>query len=98
MFAWLVILAGMGMGISFAFMLVTSILEMWLFKPVFINGFGAGYLQRRDSTDASIADRVWAVIKAVARSIKPAALFVKDQWLTHGFPFVKNLIASLTKK
>jgi hypothetical protein len=26
MFAWLVIFAGMGMGISFAFMLVTSIL------------------------------------------------------------------------
>jgi hypothetical protein len=98
MFAWLVIFAGMGMGISFAFMLVTSILEMWLFKPVFIDGFGAGYLQRRDSTDASIADRIWAVVKAVARSIKPAALFVKDQWLTQGLPFVKNLIASLTKK
>ena len=37
MFAWLVILAGTGMGASFMFMWVTSILEMWLFKPVFIN-------------------------------------------------------------
>jgi len=98
MFAWLVIFAGMGMGISFAFMLVTSILEMWLFKPVFIDGFGAGYLQRRDSPDASIADRVWEVIKALARSIKPAALFVKEQWLIHGWPLVKNLFDSITKK
>jgi hypothetical protein len=86
------------MGISFAFMLVTSILEMWLFKPVFIDGFGAGYLQRRDSTDASIADRAWEVIKALARSIKPAAAFVVDMWLTHGLPLIKNLLASITKK
>ncbi|MDP3840967.1 MAG: hypothetical protein Q8Q54_18810, partial [Methylococcales bacterium] len=98
MFAWLVIFAGMGMGISFAFMLVTSILEMWLFKPVFINGFGAGYLQRRDSTDASIADRAWEVMKAVARSIKPAAAFAVDMWLTHGLPLIKGLLASITKK
>jgi hypothetical protein len=98
MFAWLVIFAGMGMGISFAFMLVTSILEMWLFKPVFIDGFGAGYLQRRDSTDASIADRAWAVMKALVRSIKPAAAFVVDKWLTHGLPLVKKLFDSIKKK
>jgi len=98
MFAWLVIFAGMGMGISFAFMLVTSILEMWLFKPVFIDGFGAGYLQRRDSTDASIADRAWAVMKALVRSIKPAAAFVVDKWLTHGLPLVKSWIDSIKKK
>ena len=43
MFAWLVIFAGMGMAVSFMFMWVTSILEMWLFKPVFIDGVGFHY-------------------------------------------------------
>ncbi|MGZ5043639.1 MAG: hypothetical protein ACXV8P_02505, partial [Methylobacter sp.] len=41
MFAWLVILAGMGMAVSFAFMWVTALLEMWLFKPVFVDGIGS---------------------------------------------------------
>ena len=97
MFAWFVIFAGMGMGISFAFMLVTSILEMWLFKPIFIDGFGSRYLQMRDSSDASVADRVWLVIKTLVRSVKPVALFIWQQWLTHGLPFIKNLLDSNKK-
>lgn len=95
MFAWLVIFAGMGMGISFAFMLVTSILEMWLFKPVFIDGFGSYYLQRRDSTDASIADRAWIVIKTLAGYAKPLVSFAADKWLTIGWPVVKNSITTV---
>ena len=91
MFAWLVIFAGMGMGISFTFMLITSVLEMWLFKPVFIDGFGKAYLQRRDSTDASIADRIWAVIKTLASSIKPATVFAIEQWQTQGKPMLKSV-------
>ena len=97
MFAWLVIFAGMGMGISFTFMLVTSVLEMWLFKPVFIDGFGSRYLQQRDSTDASVADRVWVVIKTLASSIKPATVFVAEQWLTRVWPLINNLFNSLKK-
>lgn len=90
-FAWLVIFAGMGMGISFLFMWATSILEMWLFKPVFINGFGSRYLQWRDSPEASIADRIWVVIKTLASQIKPAAAFATEQWLKHGWPVIKDL-------
>ena len=48
MFAWLVIFAGMGMGVSFAFMWATSILEMWLYKPVFIDGLEVHYAQWRE--------------------------------------------------
>lgn len=40
MFAWLVIIAGTGMGISFVFMWVVSILEMWMFNKVFIDKSG----------------------------------------------------------
>jgi hypothetical protein len=91
MFAWLVIFAGMGMGISFMFMWVTSILEMWLYKPVFINGFGSRYLQWRDSPEASIADRIWLVLKTLASQIKPTVAFLTEQWLKHAWPIIKNL-------
>lgn len=43
MFAWLVIFAGMGMAVSFLFMWVTSITEMWLFKPVYVDGIEFHY-------------------------------------------------------
>ena len=90
MFAWLVIFAGMGMGVSFIFMWVTAILEMWLFKPVFIDGFGSRYLQCRDSTDASIADRTWFYLKVLAKQTKLAMIFAADQWLTRGWPAVQD--------
>ncbi|MDO9169000.1 MAG: hypothetical protein Q7U18_07905 [Methylobacter sp.] len=97
MFAWLVIFAGMGMGVSFMFMWVTSILEMWLFKPVFINGLGARYLQRRDSSEASFVDRTWFYLKLLAKQIKPAAAFVTEQWLTRGLPVVKSWLEKYRK-
>lgn len=90
MFAWLVIFAGMGMGVSFIFMWVTAILEMWLFKPVFIDGFGSRYLQWRDSPEASIADKAWLYAKALAKQMKEAAALATDQWLTYGWPVVKD--------
>jgi hypothetical protein len=43
MFAWLVIFAGMGMAVSFIFMWVTSIMEMWLYKPVYVDGVWVHY-------------------------------------------------------
>ena len=40
MFAWLVILAGAGMAISFAFMWFVSVAEMWVFEKVFLQAGG----------------------------------------------------------
>ncbi|MDO9107190.1 MAG: hypothetical protein Q7U57_19785 [Methylovulum sp.] len=91
MFAWLVIFAGMGMGISFMFMWVTSILEMWLYKPVFVNGIGTRYLQWRDSEDASSVDKLWLFAKSLAAQAKPAAAYLSDLWLAHAWPLVKGL-------
>ncbi|TAL53323.1 MAG: hypothetical protein EPN89_01690 [Methylovulum sp.] len=90
MFAWLVIFAGMGMGVSFMFMWVTSILEMWLFKPVFLNGIGSKYLEWRDSPDASAVDRLLLALKALAAQAKPLAAFVTEQWLTRAWPIIKG--------
>ncbi len=92
MFAWLVIFAGMGMGVSFMFMWVTSILEMWLFKPVFINGIGARYLQLRDSSDASFADRTLIYLNWLAKQLKFLTELAVDKWIAHGLPFIKDLI------
>jgi hypothetical protein len=36
MFAWVVIIAGMGMAISFMFMWVTAMLEMWMYHFVYV--------------------------------------------------------------
>jgi hypothetical protein len=95
MFAWLVIFAGMGMGISFMFMWVTSILEMWLFKPVFIKGFGSRYLQWRDSPDASIPDRLWVFIKMLGSQIRPAGEMLKGLWLKHVWPVIIEQVKKL---
>ena len=89
-FAWLVIFAGMGMAISFIFMWVTSILEMWLYTPVFINGLGSRYLEWRDSAEASIPDKLIALIKFVISEIKPALQFIKAQWLEHVWTVIKR--------
>jgi hypothetical protein len=70
-FAWLVIFAGMGMAVSFMFMWVTSILEMWLFKPVFIDGIGSQYLLWRDSKEASAVDKLLAGFKNAFLWVKP---------------------------
>ena len=95
MFAWLVIFAGMGMGISFMFMWVTSILEMWLFKPVFIKGLGSRYLQWRDSPDASIPDRLWVFTKMLGSQIRPAGEMLKGLWLKHVWPVIIEQVKKL---
>ena len=95
MFAWLVIFAGMGMGISFMFMWVTSILEMWLFNSVFIKGFGSRYLEWRDSPEASIPDRLWILIKILASQIRPTGVMLRRHWLKHVWPVIIEQLKKL---
>ena len=91
MFAWLVILAGMGMAISFIFMWVISLLEMWLFKPVFINQLDSSYLKWRDSTDASAVDKLWSLVKTLPSKIRPVTVLTIDLWLQHVWPVIMGL-------
>ncbi|MGZ5049683.1 MAG: hypothetical protein ACXWF8_03810 [Methylobacter sp.] len=90
MFAWLVILAGTGMAVSFVFMWVTSLLEMWLFKPVFIDGLGARYLQWRNIHGAPAADRLGIYLGHALKQAKQAAFFASQQWLKHVWPVIKG--------
>lgn len=95
MFAWLVIFAGMGMGVSFMFMWVTSILEMWLFKPVFVTGLNVyfqefkTYLASEQFNDQ--VKKISAAFAALKSQLKPLAQLLKDLWLKHGFPLIKGL-------
>ncbi len=96
MFAWLVILAGMGMGVSFAFMWVTSIMEMWLFKPVYVDGLWPTYLRIRSDIAAGKYEgklkHVMNAVFAVFGFIKPALSQINNVILTYVLPAVKKAL------
>lgn len=86
MFAWLVIFAGMGMGVSFMFMWVTSLLEMWLYKPVFIDGIGFHYKRLKaefaESDHKENLKKLLAVIAKMWAQVKPIVDSIVDKILT----------------
>ena len=90
MFAWLVIFAGMGMGVSFMFMWVTSILEMWLFKPVFIDGIGSHYLKWKENPEDSLLNKFFAINRKILQYSLPIVESVFKKGM--------DLISKITKK
>ncbi len=54
MFAWLVILAGTGMAVSFFFMWTVAVLEMWFFDKAFINVDGEPHPRWSETFDAKL--------------------------------------------
>jgi hypothetical protein len=95
MFAWLIILAGMGMGISFMFMWVTSILEMWLYRQIFIEGGGAYGQKLRALSAATFTPERRAWVLSV---LTWAAEKAREQWASTVFPFLKDLFNRVTKR
>lgn len=91
MFAWLVIFAGTGMALAFLFMWLTAILEMWLFKPVFISGLGARYLKWRDNPDATVADRTWLALNLMGNKAKPVLCTAKEHALKQAGFLIKRM-------
>lgn len=76
MFAWLVIFAGMGMGVSFIFMWFTSIMEMWLYKPVYVDGIWYHYQQYKAKFAESSYDEKLAKLIAIVRDLAAKATSV----------------------
>lgn len=76
-FAWLVILAGMGMGVSFMFMWTISILEMWFFKPVFVDGPG---MQIQNWLDSLTKGKNQEKIEQVGRFLAKSWGFAYELW------------------
>jgi hypothetical protein len=96
MFAWLVIFAGMGMGVSFMYMWVISLLEMWLFKPVFVSGLALHYVQWKDNLSTPENIERFNKLKDIANSalaqVKPAINWAVDQISTRVIPAIKGLL------
>ena len=79
------------MATSFIFMWVISLLEMWLFKPVFINQLDSSYLKWRDSTEASAVDKLLLLVKALPSKIRPVTVLIIELWLQHVWPVIVGL-------
>jgi len=91
MFAWLVIFAGMGMGVSFMFMWVNSLMEMWLFKPVYVDGIGYHYKRLKADFAASSVEEKLNKLGGVFGKLKPLVGIVADIWNHTAMPLVKKL-------
>jgi hypothetical protein len=102
MFAWLVILAGMGMGVSFMFMWVTSILEMWLYKPVFIDGVGFHYRRLKADFSASSHEeklnKLLSFMGGIFAQFKRAMGVIVEKWFSIGLPSVKKFLKNTIEK
>ena len=56
MFAWLVIMAGTGMAVSFFFMWTVSVLEMWWFDKAFVNVDGEPHPRWSETFEAKLKE------------------------------------------
>lgn len=96
MFALLIILAGGGMAVAFAFMWVVSILEMWAFNKVFVNSEGQRYPQWSTVVETKLqqlgCDNATTVLKKLSCMAKRGLIFTWDKWLAVGLPFIKGLL------
>jgi hypothetical protein len=95
MFAWLVILAGMGMAASFIYMWVISLLEMWLYKPVFVSGLGMHYLQWRDNLKSeenkARMDKIAEIMNQSANQLDRLVHIGLEKWSSTLWPFLQSL-------
>jgi hypothetical protein len=94
LFAWLVILAGMGMGVSFMFMWVTSMLEMWFYKSVFVEGLAVYYqkfILYLASDPAKVrVEKFKAGVQSTLFLLGQGLGWLKEQWMLYAWPTVKG--------
>jgi hypothetical protein len=95
MFAILVILAGMGMGVSFMFMWAISILEMWFYPQVFIDKTSGQ--PRRQLSELVLeklaflgCDKNVSLFNNLLCIGKTSITFMIDTWKNVVWPFIKQ--------
>ncbi|MGZ4959616.1 MAG: hypothetical protein ACXV7J_10205 [Methylomonas sp.] len=99
MFAWLVIFAGAGMAVAFAFMWATSILEMWAFDKVFLDANGQRRPQWSSIVEAKFKEIGGEdVVKRLGSAVKRGGLLVWEKWRAQGKPAIEALYRKLTSK
>ncbi len=98
-FAWLVVLAGGGMAVSFAFMWTVSVAEMWLFDKVFLDGQGQPRPQWSTIVETKFEELggidTYRKIAAWAKRTGLSACGVCQSKLT---PYLQSLCAKIFKK
>lgn len=95
LFAWLIIFAGMGMGISFMFMWAISILEMWAFHKIYIDRNGI-YWQKiialhHQLNTLIIKEKLIIIMNYILSNISV-------QWNQQVLPPLKNLCRQITQR
>ncbi len=94
MFAILVVLAGAGMAISFAFMWSVSVLEMWAFDKVFLDADGRPRQQWSAVVEGKLkqigCDDALTITKKLACMAKSTGAQFWQLWLDRGLPWVKQ--------
>ncbi|WP_020483378.1 hypothetical protein [Methylomonas sp. MK1] len=98
-FAWLVIVAGGGMAVSFAFMWTVSVAEMWLFDRVFLDADGQPRPQWSTIVEAKFKQVGGeAAVKKLAQLLKQAGVYAWSIFQSQGLPFLKDLYVKIVKK
>jgi len=98
-FAWLVIVAGGGMAVSFAFMWTVSVAEMWLFDSVFLDAAGQARPQWSSVVEARFRQFGGeTAVKKLAGWCKQTGICGWAQLQSRGIPMLKALYLKLTKK
>ncbi|CAG7857224.1 hypothetical protein MCAMS1_01972 [biofilm metagenome] len=106
MFAWLVILAGIGMGVSFMFMWFTSIMEMWLYEIVYVEGVLPYYQRLKADAKAGrlserfspVAAKVLALSLTVTKLINDLVAKVLPWVVATGKQLIDFVNSNLSKK
>ena len=102
MFAILVVLAGAGMAISFAFMWTVSVLEMWAFDKVFLDANGQPRPQWSSLVETKMkqlgCDDALACGNRLCGMTKSAAMQLWQQWLDCGLPWLKQQLQKVSEK
>ncbi|OAI16491.1 hypothetical protein A1359_07525 [Methylomonas lenta] len=100
MFAILIILAGAGMAVSFLFMWVVSLLEMWLFTRVFLDVNGQPRPRWSAIVEAKLqqigCDQALTLTGRLGCSAKSSAKKLWQYWLERGMPMVKEWLQKQT--
>lgn len=99
MFAWLVIVAGGGMAVSFAFMWTVSVAEMWLFDSVFLGADGQPRQQWSTIVEAKFKQIGGeAAAKKLGELLQQAGTYGWLKFQRQGLPFLKDLYVKIVKK
>jgi len=98
-FAWLVIVAGGGMAVSFAFMWTVSVAEMWLFDRVFLDAEGRPRPQWSTVVEARFIEMGGETMaQKLGQLLKQATTYCWSQVQRRGLPFFNELYLKIFKK